>query len=130
MLSKSRKFTLNTVELPQEGEPEMLLPPSNVDTPTQVNVANVLPPGQNCTYTVMKGCEYRASVPKTHSGDSSKNCTYTVRSGCKSRTSVPKINPKNIFGSSSQNQLIEALTNYWPNNSLGIIFLILNVQCS
>ena len=77
----------------------------------------------------MTGCESRASVPKMHSGNSSQNCTYTVRSGCESRTSVTKIHPKNIFGSSSQNQLIEALKNYWPNDLLGTIYLILHVQC-
>ena len=77
----------------------------------------------------MTGCESRASVPKMHSGNSSQKCTYTVRSGCESRTSVPKIHPKNIFGSSSQNQLIEASTNYWPDDLLSTISLILNVQC-
>ena len=64
-----------------------------------------------------------------HSGNSSQNCTYTVRSGCKSRTIVPKIHPKNIFGSSSQNQFIKASTNYWPNDLLGTISLVLNVKC-
>ena len=44
-------------------------------------------------------------------------------------TSVPKVHPKNTFGDLSQNQLIEASTNYWPNNLLGTIYLILNVQC-
>ena len=77
----------------------------------------------------MTRCKSRASVPKMHSVDSSKNCTYAVRSGCKSRTSVPKIHSKNIFGSLSQNQLIKALTNYWPNELLGTISLIFNVQC-
>ena len=76
----------------------------------------------------MMGCESKASVPKINSGNSSQNCTYMVRSGCKSRTSVPKTHPKNIFESSSQDQLIEALTNYWPNDLLGTIYLILNVQ--
>ena len=77
----------------------------------------------------MTGCKSRASVPKMHSGNSSQNCTYTVISGCESRTSVPKIHPKNIFGSSSQNQLMEASKHYWPNDLLGTIYLILNVQC-
>ena len=92
-------------------------------------MANVLLPGQKRTYMVMMGCEYRASVPKMHSGTSSQSCTYTVISGYKFRTSVPKIHPKNIFGSSSQNQLIEALTNYWPKDLLSTISLILNCQC-
>ena len=155
MLGNSRHFKLNTVELPRERQPETLSPPSNADASNQVKVANVLPPGQKCTYTVMTGCKSRASVPKMHSGNSSQkctyrvmtgcksrasvlkmhsgnssqNCTYTVRSGCESRTSVPKIHPKNIFGSSSQNQLIKASKNYWPNELLGTISLILNVQC-
>ena len=77
----------------------------------------------------MTGCESMAISPKIHTGNSSQNCTYMVRSGCKYRTSVPKIHPKNIFGSSSQNQLIEASTNYWTNDLLGTISLILNVQC-
>ena len=71
----------------------MLSPPSHADTLNQVKVVNVLPPGQKCTYTVIMGCESRASVPKMHSGNSSQNCTYMVRSGCKSRASVPKMNP-------------------------------------
>ena len=45
------------------------------------------------------------------------------------RTSVAKIHPKNILGNLSQNQLIEASKNYWPNYLLGTISLILNVQC-
>ena len=49
--------------------------------------------------------------------------------GCESMTSVPKIHPKNIFGSSCQNQLIKASTSYWPNDLLGKISFILNVQC-
>ena len=77
----------------------------------------------------MTGYKSRADVTKMHSGDSSQNCTYTVRLGCKSRTSAPKMYPKNTFGSSSQNKLIEASTNYWPNNLLVTISLILNVQC-
>ena len=93
-------------------------------------MANVLPPGQKCIYTVMTGCKSRSSVPKMHSRNSSQNCTYMVRLGFKSRTSVPKIHPKNIFGSSSQNQLIEASKNYWPNDLLGTISLILNFQCT
>ena len=117
------------MELPQERYPETLSPPSDADALNQVKVENVLPSGQKCTYTVMTGCESRASVPKMHSGNSSQNCTYTVRSGCKSRTSVPKIHSKNIFGSSFQNKLIKASTNYWPNDLLGTISLILNVQC-
>ena len=126
MLGKSKIITLNTVELPQEREPETLSPPSDADASNQVKVANILPPSQKLTYTVMMGCKSRASV---HSGNSSQNWTYTVRSGCESRTSVPKIHPKNIFGTSSQNQLIKALKNYWPNDLLGTISLILNVQC-
>ena len=129
MLGKSKKFTLNTVDLHRERETETLSPPSDADASNQVKVANLLPPGQKCTYTVMTGCKSRASVPKTHSGNSSQNCNYKVRLGCESRTSVPKIHPKNIFGSSSQNQLIKASTNYLPNESLGTIYLILNVQC-
>ena len=77
----------------------------------------------------MTGCKSRASVTKIHSGNSSQNCNYMVRSGCKSRASVPKINPKNIFGSLSQNQLIEASKHYWINELLGTISFILNVQC-
>ena len=155
MFGKSKHFSLNTVDLPRERELETLSPPSDADAPNPVKVANILPPGQKCTYTVMTGCKSRASVPKMHlgnssqkctygvttgcksrasvqkmySGNSSQNCTYTVRSGCESRTSVPKIHPKNIFGSSSQNQLIEASTNYWPNDLLGTISLILKFQC-
>ena len=127
MLSNLKK--LNTVELPQERDPEKLSPPSYADAYNQVKVANVLPPGQKCTYTVKMGYESRANVPKMHSGKSSQNCTYMVILGCKSRTSVPKMHPKNTFGSSSQNQLIKASTNYWPNNLLGTISLVLNVQC-
>ena len=77
----------------------------------------------------MTGCKSRASVPKMHSGNSSQNYSYKVRSWCKSRDSVPKMHPKNIYGNSSQNQLIEASTNYWSNDLLGKISLILNVQC-
>ena len=77
----------------------------------------------------MVGCKSRDSVPKMHSRNSSQKCTYTVILGCESRTSVPQNHPKNIFGSSSQNQLIETSTNYWPNDLLGTIYLILNVQC-
>ena len=88
-----------------------------------------MPPGQKCTYMVMTGCESRASVPKMHSGNSSQNCTYMVRLGCKSRASVLKTHPRNIFRSSSQNQLIEAPTNYSLNDLLSTIYLILNVQC-
>ena len=77
----------------------------------------------------MMGCKSKASVRKMHKGKSSQNCTYIVRSGYKSGISVPTIHPKNIFGRSSQNQLIKALKNYWPNNLLGTIYLILKVQC-
>ena len=129
MLGKSKHFTLITVELPRQRETETLSPPSDADAPNQVKVANVLPHVQKCTYMVMTGCESKTSVPKMHSVNSSQKCTHTVRSGCKSRTSVPKIHPKNIFGSSSQNQLIKVSTNYWPNDLLGTISLILNVQC-
>ena len=129
MLGKSKNSILNTVKLPRERDPETLSPPSDADASNKVSMANVPPPGQKCTYTVMTGCKSRASVPKIYSGNSSQNCTYTVRLGYKSRTSVPKMHPKNIFGNSSQNQLIEASANYWPNNLLGTISLILNVQC-
>ena len=98
MLGKSKHFTFNTVELPQEREPETLSPPSDADEPNQVKVANIMPPGQKCTYTVMTGCKYKISVPKMFSGNSSQNYTYMVRSGCKSRTSVPKMHSKNIVG--------------------------------
>ena len=97
MFGKSKHFSLNTVELHREREMETLSPPSDADAPNQVKVANILPPGQKCTYTVMTGCKSRASVPKLHSGNSSQKCTYTVRPGCKSRTSVPKIHPKHFF---------------------------------
>ena len=66
MFGKSKHFSLNTVELPRERELETLSPPSNADAPKQVKVANILPPGQKCTYMVMLGCDSRASVPKTH----------------------------------------------------------------
>ena len=55
MLGKSKNFTLNTVELPRERDPETISPPSDADAPNQVKVANVLPPSQKCTYTVMTG---------------------------------------------------------------------------
>ena len=103
MLGKFKKLTLNTVELPWERNPETLSPHSDADASNQVKVENLLPPGQKCTYTVMKGCKSRASVPKIHSGNSSQNFTYTIRSWCESRNSVPKIHPKNIFGNSFQN---------------------------
>ena len=92
-LVSQKHFSLNTVDLPREIDPEMLSPPSDADASNQFKVANVLPPGQKCTYTVMTGWESRASVPKMHSGNSSQNCTYMVRLGCKSRTSVPKMHP-------------------------------------
>ena len=114
---------------PRKRDPETLSPPSHTNALNQAKVGNLLPPGQKCTYMVMMGCESKASVPKMHSGNSSQNCTYMFRSGCKFRTSVPKTHPKNIFRSSSQNQLIEASTNYWPNGLLVTISLILNVQC-
>ena len=57
MLCKSKHFTLNTVELPQETKgwghyhhPMMLM------HPIKLSVPNVLPPGQKCTYTVIMGC--------------------------------------------------------------------------
>ena len=75
MFGKTIFFQLNTVELPQERELETLSPPSYSDGPNQVKMANILPPGQKCTYIVMMRC--------------------------KSRDSVPKIHSKNIFGSSS-----------------------------
>ena len=129
MHGKSKRFSLNIVEHPWEREPEMLSPPSDVNASNQVKATNVLPTGQKCNYMVMTVWESMAIVPKMHSGNSSQNCTYTVRLGCKFRTSVPKIHPKNIFGSSSQNQLTKASTNYWPNDLLGTISLILNAQC-
>ena len=46
MLEKSKHFTLNTVELPQERKTETLSPPSDDDASNQVKVTNVLPPGQ------------------------------------------------------------------------------------
>ena len=69
MLGKSKNYTLNSIELPQERDTENLSPPSNDDASNQGTVANVLPFGQTCTYTVMKGCESMASFPKTHSGN-------------------------------------------------------------
>ena len=62
MFGNSKQFSLNTVELPRERELETLSPPSDADTPNQVKVENVLPPGQKFTYTVMTGCKSRASV--------------------------------------------------------------------
>ena len=56
MIGKSKHFTLNKVELPQEREQMTLSPHSDADAPNQVKVVNVLPPGQKCTYTVMMGC--------------------------------------------------------------------------
>ena len=72
MFGKSKHFSLNTVELPLERDLEKLSPPSDADATNQGKVANVLPPGQKCTYTVMTGCKSRASVPKMHSGNSSQ----------------------------------------------------------
>ena len=56
MLGKSKKFTLNTADLPQEREPETLSPPSHADALNQVKVENVLPPVQKCTYMLITGC--------------------------------------------------------------------------
>ena len=39
MLSKSKHFTLNTVELPQERELEMLSTPSDADAPNRIKVS-------------------------------------------------------------------------------------------
>ena len=117
------------MELPRDRELETLSPLSDADASNQVRASNVLPPGPKCTYTVMTRFTSRYSVPKMHSGNSPQNCTYTVRSGCESRTSVPMFYPKNILGNSSQNQLIDASKNYWPNDLLGTISFILNVQC-
>ena len=49
MLGKSKTFTLNTVDLTQEREPETLSPPSHADALNQLKVANVLPLSQKCT---------------------------------------------------------------------------------
>ena len=46
MLGKSKHFTLNKMELFRYREQKTLSPPSDINAPNQVKVANVLPPGQ------------------------------------------------------------------------------------
>ena len=94
---------------------ETLSPPSDADAPNQVKVANVLPPGQKCTYTVMTGCESRASVPKIHSGNSSQKCTYRVMTGCESRDSVPKMHMNSTYMVISGRESRASVPNLHPN---------------
>ena len=55
MLGKSKHFTLNKVELFRYREQKTLSPPSDVNAPNQVKVANVLLLDHKCNYTVMMG---------------------------------------------------------------------------
>ena len=79
MFGKSKHFSLNAVELPQERAGDAI---------TTFRSGNSY---QNCTYMVRSECKSRASVPKMH-----PNCTYTVILGCESRASVPKLHPNLI----------------------------------
>ena len=117
------------MEHPQKREPETLSPPSDVDASNQIKVANVLLPGQNSLIRLWRGANLGLVSQKCTQGIHPKTVLIRLYPGANPGLVSQKIHPKNIFGNSSQNQLIKASTNYWPNDLLGTIYLILNVQC-